>query len=700
MTKVALLIGVSEYESGLSPLPSAVADVDALYRVLIDPERGNFLAENIKVLKNPDRQEMENEIFWLFNARQKDDLLLFYFSGHGIKDDRNNNLYLSTRITRLDGASLVHPSAVAATYLQDSLKFSRSERQVIILDACYSGAIAQGMTVKDDGTVRLDDYLGGKGRAILTSSTATEKSFGADSTEHGSSGLSTYTRYLVEGIATGAADLDEDDWISVDELHEYASKKVKKESPAMTPKFYPVEEGFKIRLSKSRGDGPKLKYEREVQKRAEEGNGEFSIFVERMLLGKQQEWGIEPEEAKEIEDRVLQPYREYRQKLREYEQTIKNAVQNNYPFSDREQADFDEYQQQLKLRDEDVAEIHQRVKYISSELLITPVNNPPIEQSPESLTPRLPVELLIARVINFQRDSVAYASFTLLRLLVPLFLFVVEIPKRNYVIGAGIASLLLVIIQSNSNQITVKPNRTETPALKQITQSTDIAGNWAEPFIKSLVEKDIIKGYPDGSFKPDQPITRAEFAALLNRAFDLQPLRAGRKFKDIPEKYWAEEVIQKAYQSGFVSGYPNGTFAPNQNTLRIQSLVSLANGTKIEPSSTLDLNNVFYDAAQVPSYGQNALVAATQRCMAVSAEYNSSQLPGGNFGPNTVATRSDVAAYVHQTLVAAGKLTALDKYSSGNKYIASCPQGVYTTSISSNNTNNVPVAKSQLYPEP
>jgi S-layer homology domain len=421
--------------------------------------------------------------------------------------------------------------------------------------------------------------------------------------------------------------------------------------------------------------------------------------VERMLLGKKQEWGIEPGEAKEIEDRVLQPYREYRQKLREYEQTIKNAVQNNYPFSDREQADLDEYQQQLKLRDEDVSEIHQRVKYIPSELLITPVNNPQIEQSPESLTPRLPVEPLIARVINFQRYYVAYASFTLLRLLAPLFLFVVEKPKRNYVIGAGIASLLLlVIIQSNRNQITVKPNKTETPALKQITQSTDIAGNWAEPFIKSLVEKDIIKGYPDGSFKPDQPITRAEFAALLNRAFDLQPLRAGRKFKDVPTNYWAAEVIQKAYQGGFVSGYPNGTFAPQQNTLRIQSLVSLINGNRMEPSANLDLKSVFYDADQVPSYGQNALVAATQKCIATSSEYNSRQLPGGNFGPNTVATRSDVAAYIHQTLVAAGKLTALDKSSSGNKYIASCPQGIYTTSISSNNINNVPVAKSQPLP--
>ncbi len=220
-----------------------------------------------------------------------------------------------------------------------------------------------------------------------------------------------------------------------------------------------------------------------------------------------------------------------------------------------------------------------------------------------------------------------------------------------------------------------------TPATTKIAQASDVAGNWAEPFIRVLVEKDIIKGYPDGTFRPDQPITRAEFAALLNKAFELQPVRAARKFKDVPKRYWAADVIQKAYQSGFLAGYPNGTFAPKQNIVRIQSLVSLVNGSKLEPTGTLDLNSVFGDAAQVPSYGQNALIAATQRCVAVSVEYDSSKLPGGNFGPNTVATRADVAAYIHQVLVGAGKLTALPADNPGNKYIASCPQGTYVTSI-------------------
>ena len=219
-----------------------------------------------------------------------------------------------------------------------------------------------------------------------------------------------------------------------------------------------------------------------------------------------------------------------------------------------------------------------------------------------------------------------------------------------------------------------------TPATNQVAQATDVAGNWAEPFITVLVQKDIIKGYPDGTFRPDQPITRAEFAALLNKAFDLQPIREGRKFKDVPKNYWAADVIQKAYRSGFLTGYP-GSFGPKQNLLRIQGLVSLVNGSKLTPAGDLDLNSVFGDAAQVPSYGQNALIAATQKCIAVSVEYDSSRLPGGNFGPNTVATRADVAAYIHQVLVGAGRLPALDASSPANKYVASCPQGTYVTTI-------------------
>lgn len=354
MGKLALLIGVSEYQPGLNPLPSAVKDVEAMRRVLIHPEIGNFAEVDITALKNPQRQEMEDAIYNLFAHRQKEDLLLFYFSGHGIKDD-NGRLYLSTSTTRKQNDRLFKPSAVAASVLHESMNESRSQRQVIILDCCFSGAIAQGLTVKDDGTVNLQEQLGGKGRAILTSSTSTQYSF-----EQAGSDLSIYTRYLVEGMEKGAADRDGDGWISIDELHEYASSKVKEAAPAMTPKFYPIEEGHKILLAKSPKDDPKLKYRKEVETRAKEGH-EFSVFARRILDGKRDEWGLTPEEAAAIEQEVLQPYREYERKRDEYEQALIQAIAQEYPFSKTAQKDLKEYQQYLGLRDEDIVSIEQRV---------------------------------------------------------------------------------------------------------------------------------------------------------------------------------------------------------------------------------------------------------------------------------------------------------------------------------------------------
>jgi S-layer homology domain len=124
----------------------------------------------------------------------------------------------------------------------------------------------------------------------------------------------------------------------------------------------------------------------------------------------------------------------------------------------------------------------------------------------------------------------------------------------------------------------------------QIAQAnlSDYAGNWAEPFIKVLIDKNIIVGYPDGTFKPDQPFTRAEFAALLNKAFELPPIRESIAFKNVPQNYWAAAVIDKAYRSGFLAGYPNGIFGPNQNIIRIESLVSLTNGSQLQPDGSPD----------------------------------------------------------------------------------------------------------------
>jgi hypothetical protein len=200
-------------------------------------------------------------------------------------------------------------------------------------------------------------------------------------------------------------------------------------------------------------------------------------------------------------------------------------------------------------------------------------------------------------------------------------------------------------------------------------QLSDINGNWAEPFIRGLAEKGILAGYPDGTYRPDNTMTRAEFAAVLNKAFpELQPTRPGITFRDVRSNYWAAQVIQRAYRSGFMAGFPNGTFGPQQNLVRIQALTSFMNGFRLTSEKNPNLAEFFSDSADVPGYGRDPLMAATERCVAVSVNY-----PNGKvFGPNVAATRADVAAILYQTLVATGKVPKIDASSGVQRYIAGC----------------------------
>jgi tetratricopeptide (TPR) repeat protein len=346
MAKIALLIGVSEYEAGLNPLPGAVKDIEAMQRVLHHADMGGF--DRVNTLPNPDPMAMQEAIETLFADRAKDDLVVLFFSGHGVKDE-SGRLYFATRSTRKTArGELVKATAVPAGFVQDIMSHSRCKRQVVILDCCYSGAFAEGMTAKDDDTVDVQTQLGGEGRAVLTSSTSTQYSF-----EQQGADLSIYTQYIVEGIETGAADSDRNGAISIDELHEYAQKKVQEAAPAMKPKIYAVEEGFKIRLAQAATNDPKLQYRREVEQCA--SRGEISEISRHTLDARRTKWGLSPEEAIAIEAEVFKPYQERQRKLQQYDQVLREAIAREQPLSDAAQADLKRLQKALELRDEDIA---------------------------------------------------------------------------------------------------------------------------------------------------------------------------------------------------------------------------------------------------------------------------------------------------------------------------------------------------------
>lgn len=120
MSKFALLIGVSEYpdEMSFNPLPAATKDVEAMKEVLQNSEIGGF--DKIKTLINRSRLEMSETIETYFRDCQKDDLILFFFSGHGVKDEKRN-LYFSAHNTKKYREALTKSSAVAAKFVRDSI---------------------------------------------------------------------------------------------------------------------------------------------------------------------------------------------------------------------------------------------------------------------------------------------------------------------------------------------------------------------------------------------------------------------------------------------------------------------------------------------------------------------------------------------------------------------------------------------------
>ena len=237
------------------------------------------------------------------------------------------------------------------------------------------------MRAKDDGSVDVQTQLGGEGRAVLTSSSSTQYSF-----EQQGSDLSIYTRFLVEGLQTGAADLNGDGVISIDELHEYASRKVQESAPAMKPKIYVVEEGFNIRLAKAPVGDPRLRYRKEVERFA--SRGEISDTARYTLHARQNQLGLSTAEAQEIEAQVLKPYQDYKQKLQQYEEAWAKARDRENPLTDYTRQELKRFQEVLGLENKDIESIRAKLGLLSEEIQLQPVSSPqPKNTTHPSATP-------------------------------------------------------------------------------------------------------------------------------------------------------------------------------------------------------------------------------------------------------------------------------------------------------------------------
>jgi hypothetical protein len=189
------------------------------------------------------------------------------------------------------------------------------------------------------------------------------------------------------------------------------------------------------------------------------------------------------------------------------------------------------------------------------------------------------------------------------------------------------------------------------PALAQTAPFSDVADDyWAADYIAGLSEFNVISGFPDGTFRPNERVTRAQYAAILRQAFlpTEGPITAAPPFLDVPTNHWAVNAIYTARSGGFLAGYPGNRFDPESYIRRDEALVSLTNGLRYQGGNlqTLDRYN---DADYIPSYARPVLANAIQANLVVNYP-NLDQIM-----PYRSASRAEVAAFVYQALVREGR---------------------------------------------
>jgi uncharacterized surface protein with fasciclin (FAS1) repeats len=250
------------------------------------------------------------------------------------------------------------------------------------------------------------------------------------------------------------------------------------------------------------------------------------------------------------------------------------------------------------------------------------------------------------------------------------------------VLGMTTATITPIVISAPAlSQNTVPSPATPSPATPSPASTvnlSDVSSDyWARPFIQALADNNVISGFPDGTFRPNQPVTRAEFAALIQKAFSNQnrvrQLSAGG-FSDVPAGYWAASAIQNAYETGFLAGYPGNVFRPNQEIPKVQGIVALSNGLGLSGGDRSTLSTYYNDASAIPDYALASVTAATQGNLVVNYP-DVKQL-----NPQQSLTRAEAAALLYQALVRQGRVQPIASNLPASQYVvAGTPGGTQTS---------------------
>jgi len=227
--KYALIIGNNKYDDEkLAQLKTPAADSQALAKVLDDKTIGSF--DEVTPLINQTETRVRRAISTFLTNKKPDDLVLLYFSGHGVLDDRGR-LYLALKDTQVN---LLKATSIPSSFVADEMDSCRSKRQILVLDCCHSGAFARGTKGEQKAITETTFEGSGFGRVVLTASDSTQYALEGDQIIRQTE-LSLFTHFLLEGLKTGEADTNNDGHISLDEWYDYTYAKVISETPRQVP---------------------------------------------------------------------------------------------------------------------------------------------------------------------------------------------------------------------------------------------------------------------------------------------------------------------------------------------------------------------------------------------------------------------------------------------------------------------------------
>ncbi len=176
---------------------------------------------------------------------------------------------------------------------------------------------------------------------------------------------------------------------------------------------------------------------------------------------------------------------------------------------------------------------------------------------------------------------------------------------------------------------------------------------WARPFIVALVDRKIFSDLTDSKFRPDEPMTRAEVAGLIQRMSDKEPSLKPIDFKDVNDNSPVAPAIDHTVKTGYLKGYPNNEFRPDKNIPRVEVITALASGLNLKRSAKASKTLQLYtDRTKVPKWAVDKVAAATEAGIVVNHPKRTL------LQPNRTATRAEVAAMIYQAMAKKGQVPA------------------------------------------